>query len=218
MAKVVLAFSGGMDSTVLLSKLRNDLYEVIPVNFSYGSKHNYKERKAARAICYRYGLPLIEINLDFMLEHFKSDLLTSGGSIPEGHYEAESMKSTVVPFRNGIMLSILTGIAESNNCEGVAIAAHSGDHHIYPDCRPEFLMNMAMAINLGTEKGIKLLSPFENMSKSDIAFLGNKLLSPMDLSWTCYKGLDVHCGKCGACTERKEAFQKAGVHDLTEYQ
>lgn len=215
--KTVLSFSGGLDSTVLLAKLISEGHSVVPVNFFYGSKHNAQERTAALKICSFYGLQLIMIDLDFMLEHFKSNLLKSGGAIPEGHYEAESMKATVVPFRNGIMLSILAGIAESNDAQFIAIAAHSGDHHIYPDCRPAFLDDMRGAILEGTEKHIALLSPFESVNKADIVFIGNELKAPMHMSWTCYQGEYHHCGKCGSCTERKEAFQKAGVHDFTEY-
>jgi 7-cyano-7-deazaguanine synthase len=213
----MLSFSGGLDSTVLLAKLLSEQAEVIPVNFSYGSKHNYTERVAALRIAECYGLELIQIELDFINRLFKSALLTSGDAIPDGHYNDVSMKQTVVPFRNGIMLSILAGLAESMDCQEIYIAAHSGDHHIYPDCRPDFMQSMGCAILRGTYKMIMMLCPFENMTKSDIVFLGDTLDAPMHLSWTCYKGLDCHCGTCGSCVERKEAFSKASITDPTDY-
>lgn len=211
--RTMLSFSGGLDSTVLLAETLRD-GEVMPVNFYYGSKHNHQERHAAHVISNIYGLSLIEVNLDFSF--FKSVLLS--GDVPEGAYDSEVMRQTVVPFRNGIMLSYLAGLAESLDCEGIAIAAHSGDHHIYPDCRPEFLEAMSEAINLGTYKKIKLFSPFSLLSKADIVKKGSELGAPMESSWTCYKGGQIHCGKCGSCDERKWAFKTAGVKDFTKYE
>jgi 7-cyano-7-deazaguanine synthase len=148
---------------------------------------------------------------------FASDLLKSGGEIPEGHYEAENMKQTVVPFRNAIMLSIAGGFAESVGAEGLVIAAHGGDHAIYPDCREEFMQAMGETLRLGTYARIRLLRPFIAMTKGDIVAEGKRLGVDFARTWSCYKGGDVHCGRCGTCVERREAFQLAGVPDPTEY-
>ena len=213
--KVVHVFSGGLDSTVLLTKLLNERHNVRCINFYYGSKHNAKERDAAREICGYYRVKIEFINLDFISELFKSDLLNSGGEIPEGHYESENMKKTVVPFRNGIMLSIAIGYAESIGYDAVTIGAHTGDHTIYPDCRAAFLQSMYEAAKYGTWKGISVLSPWKKIDKTEIVNIGRRLDVPFHLTWTCYKGDRFHCGKCGACIERKEAL---GGDDPTVYE
>lgn len=140
--KIVHVYSGGLDSTVLLAKLLHDRNEVSCINFFYGSKHNVMERKAAKSIAMYYQVGLVEVNLEFIGSLFKSDLLSSGGAIPEGHYADENMKKTVVPFRNGIMLSIAAGYAESIGARAVSAAVHAGDHTIYPDCRATFIDSM----------------------------------------------------------------------------
>jgi 7-cyano-7-deazaguanine synthase len=150
-------------------------------------------------------------------EEFASDLLSGGGEIPDGHYEEASMKSTVVPFRNGIMLSIAAGFAESRGAEAVVIAAHSGDHAIYPDCRESFLEPMACAIREGTYARIELLRPFVAMDKAAIARQGAELGVDFSRTWSCYKGGEIHCGTCGTCVERREAFELAGLPDPTAY-
>jgi 7-cyano-7-deazaguanine synthase len=152
-----------------------------------------------------------------MADLFASDLLKSGGDIPDGHYEEQTMKQTVVPFRNGIMLAIAAGLAESHGAEGLVIAAHAGDHAIYPDCREPFMQAMADAMKSGTYAGIQLLRPFIATDKTGIAALGSKLGVDYSLTWSCYKGGDTHCGTCGTCVERREAFLLAGVADPTEY-
>jgi 7-cyano-7-deazaguanine synthase len=215
--KVLHVYSGGLDSTVLLAQLLKEKNEVRCLNFYYGSNHNEMERNAAQAITKKYNVQLDEINLDFIKEHFKSSLLSGAKAIPEGHYQAENMRSTVVPFRNGIMLSIAVGFAESIGMEAVSIASHAGDHYIYPDCRPQFNTAMEDAVREGTEKRIKLLTPFFMSTKTDIAKLGAKLKAPMFLSYSCYRGGQEHCGTCGACNERKEAFKEAGIVDETGY-
>jgi 7-cyano-7-deazaguanine synthase len=149
---------------------------------------------------------------------FKSDLLRSGGDIPEGHYAEESMKKTVVPFRNGIMLSIAAGFAESIGADAVTIAAHSGDHAIYPDCREPFMRAMGEAMEQGTYAGIKLLRPFIDMDKAAIARRGAELGVDFAETWSCYKGGEIHCGVCGTCVERREAFLLAGLQDPTVYE
>jgi 7-cyano-7-deazaguanine synthase len=157
------------------------------------------------------------IPLGFIGEHFASDLLQSGGEIPDGHYEEETMKQTVVPFRNGIMLAIAAGLAESQGAEGLVIAAHAGDHAIYPDCRETFMQAMADAMTFGTYAGVQLIRPFIATDKAGIAALGHKLGVDYAQTWSCYKGGDIHCGTCGTCVERREAFLMAGVPDPTEY-
>lgn len=204
----LLILSGGMDSTVLLAKLLKDGEQVSTVTFNYGSKHNAKENAAAFAIAKHYGIENKFIKMDFVNELFKSDLLQSGGAIPEGHYEDASMKRTVVPFRNGIMLSIATGYAESIGADAVYYGAHAGDHAIYPDCRVQFVAALAEAMRIGTYAGVKLECPFSRMSKRDIGLFGKELGVKFEMTWTCYNPTDdKHCGRCGACTERREALQ-----------
>ena len=157
------------------------------------------------------------IKLDFMHRYFTSSLLEGGDAIPEGHYADENMKSTVVPFRNGIMLSIAAGIAESNGLKKILIANHGGDHTIYPDCRPEFIKAMNEAIINGTYEDVSIDAPYTNITKADIAAIGKRLGIDYSETWSCYKGGEKHCGKCGTCIERKEALALAGIDDRTEY-
>ena len=203
--KALLIYSGGMDSTVLLY----DYYRSIElcVAFNYGSKHNDKEYEKATLNCLKIGIPLIRIDLDFIDKYFKSNLLQSGGEIPEGHYEDESMKSTVVPFRNGIMLSIAVGLAESRELDTVLIANHDGDHAIYPDCRKQFIEEINHATRLGTYNQVSIISPYNDKSKRDIALIGKEIGVDFTETYSCYNGEDIHCGVCGTCTERQEALQ-----------
>ena len=216
--KALVVLSGGLDSSTALYWAKKQYEEVEAITFYYGSKHNNIEYQYAKKQCEKLDIKLTRINLDFINEYFKSDLLQSGGDIPEGYYNEENMKSTVVPFRNGIMLAVAAGFAESNNCDALVLGNHSGDHAIYPDCRPEFIEGIKMAIYEGTEKHIEVVSPFCNMSKTDIVKLGSELGVDFSLTYSCYKGGEKHCGKCGTCTERKEAFEQAGVKDPTEYE
>lgn len=216
--KALVILSGGLDSTTCLYWAKDIYREVEALTFNYGSKHNDMEYSYAKKTCEKLGVKLTRIDLGFMDKYFKSDLLQSGGDIPEGYYTAENMKSTVVPFRNGIMLSIAAGFAESNGCDVLVLGNHSGDHAIYPDCRPEFIEGIKKAIYEGTEKHIEVVSPFCDMSKTDIVEVGDKLGVDFRLTYSCYKGGEKHCGKCGTCTERKEAFRLAGVEDPTEYE
>ena len=216
--KVCVLLSGGMDSVAAFYEaLRN--HEVSAcLSFDYGSKHNAREIPFARLHAQRHGVPHHTIRLDFIDQLFQSHLLKSGGEIPDGHYAEESMKQTVVPFRNGIMLAIATGYAESIGAEAVVIAAHSGDHAIYPDCREPFMQSMAAAMEQGTYAGIRLLRPFIAMDKAAIASHGAGLGVDFSETWSCYKGGDIHCGTCGTCVERREAFQLAGLPDPTTYE
>ena len=214
---VVVLCSGGMDSVTALHWARREHAVVAAVSFDYGAKHNHREIPFAAEHAAQVGARHETIRLDFVERLFASDLLKGGGEIPEGHYEAENMKQTVVPFRNAIMLSIACGLAESVGAEGLVIAAHGGDHAIYPDCREDFMRAMGEAMRLGTYAGVKLLRPFIAMTKADIAATGAELGVDFARTWSCYKGGAVHCGKCGTCVERREAFALAGVTDPTVY-
>ncbi|MDF1813391.1 MAG: 7-cyano-7-deazaguanine synthase QueC [Verrucomicrobiales bacterium] len=215
--KTVVLVSGGMDSVVALYDAAEKNEVIAGLSFDYGSKHNHCEIPFAKYHCEKLDIPHRTIPLQFMNDCFDSHLLQNGGEIPEGHYESENMKQTVVPFRNGIMLAIAAGFAESQNAEAVTIAAHSGDHAIYPDCRSEFMDPMSKAIAAGTYANIQLLRPFVGIRKEDIAARGEELNVDFSQTWSCYKGGEIHCGKCGTCVERKEAFALAGIPDPTEY-
>jgi 7-cyano-7-deazaguanine synthase len=215
--KVCVLLSGGMDSVVAFHDALRSHEVATCLSFDYGSKHNAREIPFARLHAERHGVLHHSIRLDFIDRLFQSDLLKSGGEIPDGHYAEESMKQTVVPFRNGIMLSIATGFAESIGAEGVVIAAHSGDHAIYPDCREPFMQAMAVAMGQGTYAHIQLLRPFIAMDKAAIARRGAELGIDFSETWSCYKGGDIHCGTCGTCVERREAFQLASLTDPTVY-
>lgn len=217
MDRAVVAFSGGLDSATLLYWAVKR-YDVTALTFDYGSKHNEKEYAAAKSIAQELDVQHVLVKLPFVNELFKSDLLRSGGDVPEGHYEDSSMRSTVVPFRNGIMLSIATGVAESLEAKTVLYAAHAGDHAIYPDCRPQFLEGMSEAARTGTYINVEIIDPFVGMHKKDIVLIGNELEVPFEVTYSCYKGGDLHCGKCGTCVERREAFELAAVPDPTKYQ
>lgn len=215
--KVVVLCSGGMDSVTALYQACREHEVVAALSFDYGSKHNPRELPFAAWHARHLGVRHEVVALDFMNRLFQSDLLASGGAIPDGHYEHATMKQTVVPFRNAIMLSIATGFAESIGAGGLVIAAHGGDHAIYPDCREDFMQAMGEAMRLGTYPGIRLLRPFITHDKASIAATGAGLGIDYSRTWSCYKGGAVHCGTCGTCVERREAFIEAGLHDPTEY-
>lgn len=214
---VLVVCSGGLDSTVaLVNALRErGAGRVEALTFTYGQNHAKRENAAVKRICRTLKVPLTRVELPFMRSEFKSALL--GGRVPDGYYTEKSMESTVVPFRNGIMLSIAAGIAESRGLSRLVIGNHAGDHFIYPDCRPDFIKSMAAAIYEGTGRKIHLESPFCMMTKADIVKLGKRINAPLALTYSCYKGGVKHCGTCGTCTERKEAFKEARVKDPTEY-
>jgi 7-cyano-7-deazaguanine synthase len=215
--KVCVLLSGGMDSVAAFYEVLGTHEVAACLSFDYGAKHNAREIPFAKLHADRAGVLHQVIPLDFMNRLFKSDLLQSGGDIPEGHYAEESMKQTVVPFRNGIMLAIACGIAESRGAEGLVIAAHAGDHAIYPDCRESFMQSMASAMREGTYAKVELLRPFIHLDKAGIAKLGASLQVDYGKTWSCYKGGELHCGKCGTCVERIEAFALAGLDDPTVY-
>lgn len=211
----LIIVSGGMDSVTLLYEWKDRI--ALGVSFDYGSNHNAREIPFAELHCRRLGIRHITIPLDFMHRYFKSSLLEGAAAIPEGHYEDENMKSTVVPFRNGIMLSIAAGLAESAGLHNVLIANHGGDHAIYPDCREGFIKAMNEATVAGTYEGVNVVAPYTNITKADIARRGKALGIDYSETWSCYKGGEHHCGRCGTCVERKEALAEAGIEDTTVY-
>lgn len=212
----VIIVSGGMDSITMLYDKKESI--ALGISFNYGSNHNAREIPFAELHCKRLGIKHITIDLAFIHQYFKSSLLDGAKAIPEGNYNDENMKSTVVPFRNGIMLSIAAGIAETYNLKNVLIANHAGDHTIYPDCRPEFIKSIDNATQAGTFAKVRVLAPYTNITKIDIAKIGKKLGIDYKETWSCYKGGNKHCGKCGTCVERKEALSGAGIDDKTEYE
>ena len=211
--KAILIYSGGMDSTTLLYEYKDSIK--LAVSFDYGSKHNAREIACAVENCKRLGIPHRIIPLEFIGKYFRSDLLLSGGEIPEGSYDDENMHSTVVPFRNGIMLAVAVGLAESYDVDAVLLANHAGDHAIYPDCRPSFIEAFDRAAEKGTYNGVRIVSPYCLLTKRDIALRGKELGIDFSLTYSCYKGGEKHCGRCGTCTERKEALEG---FDPTEYE
>lgn len=218
MKKIVMALSGGLDSTTMLGTLLHKNMEVVCLFFSYGSKHETHENRAAIRVTKHYNIVLRTINLTGALSDFKSNLLKTGGAVPEGHYEDKSMAQTVVPFRNGIILSVMAGYAESINAENIAIGIHQGDHAIYPDCRPDFYTAINKAVYFGTDKKVQIIAPFLQKDKIGILKEGLKINVPYKLTRTCYKNQLLSCGKCGSCNERLEAFSTLNQKDPIQYE
>lgn len=213
--KTLVLLSGGLDSSTLLYAARGT---VKAISFDYGQRHS-KELDSARAIV--ASVPWIEhviVPLQGLGAILNRGVLTAGGEVPEGHYAAESMKQTVVPNRNMIMLAVAAGHAMANGFDRVSFAAHGGDHAIYPDCRPEFFRAVAGTVELADWSRVEIEAPFINSTKAEIVKLGDGLSVPWDKTWSCYKGGEIHCGKCGTCVERREAFSLAGVTDPTRYE
>lgn len=216
--KVLVLLSGGVDSVTALYQAMQTHEVVGTVSFDYGSKHNEREISYAKYHSEKLGIRHEVIHMDFVQRLFKSSLLKGGEDVPEGNYEESNMKSTVVPFRNGIMLAIACGFGESIGASGVIIGAHSGDHAIYPDCRTPFMEAMSQAMQLGTYETVELLYPFIDMDKAAIVKLGSELNIDYAQTWSCYNGREHHCGKCGTCIERKEAFEICHLEDPTMYE
>ena len=214
--RAVLIVSGGLDSVVMAHMFIPDV-ELSIISFNYGQRH-LKELHFAALCAQRLNAKHKIVNLTSMTSLIATSSLTSDDvPVPEGHYTAETMKQTVVPNRNAIMLSIAFGHAVSWGAERVYTAVHAGDHAIYPDCRPEFIKALEYALNLGNETKIEICAPFINYTKADIVACGYVQEVPFDLTWSCYNGGLNHCGKCGTCVERAEAFHKAPVPDPTIY-
>jgi 7-cyano-7-deazaguanine synthase len=211
--KVLVVVSGGMDSVTALyhTTYKYGKENVEALTFNYESKHNNKEIPLAKHHCNVLDIKHNVLNLDFSL--FKSDLLKTGGDIPEGHYAQENMSRTVVPFRNGIMLSFAAGVADSIGAKKIILGSHFGDHAIYKDCREVFTSAIKTAIMLGTDNEVSVESPFNTLMKYDIVEIGTRFNIDYSKTWSCYKGQDRPCGKCGTCVERTEAFLKNGLKD-----
>ena len=225
----VVILSGGMDSSTLLYYVRHTLLrKVSAVSFFYGQRHA-RELDSAQAIAFRCGqiinaprgpisdIAWTKVDISSVMRVFPS-ALTGTLAVPEGHYAEESMKQTVVPNRNAIMLSIAAGIAISVGAQEVYFGPHAGDHAIYPDCRSDFVRAFSRAIWLANRwTPVRIRAPFLSLTKGQIVKLGLDLHGPYELTWTCYQGGNVACGRCGTCVERLEAFAEAGAQDLLPY-
>jgi len=214
---VVAIYSGGMDSTVLLWSLVAQGRGVRALTFDYGQRH-VREIESASALAARAGVPHTVVDLSSLRPLISRGSQTGDEPVPEGHYEAESMKTTVVPNRNMVMLSVAAAHALAVGAPAVAFAAHGGDHAIYPDCRPDFVEALNLALSRCDWGGVRVEAPFLSVSKAEIAALGADLGVPLSETWSCYKGGLLHCGRCGTCVERREAFASAGLADLTGYE
>lgn len=211
-----MVLSGGMDSVTMLHEYASEIE--FAVNFTYGSNHNARELECARYHCGLLGIELVEIDLEFIAKYFHSSLLEGPDAVPEGDYDFDNMKSTVVPFRNGIMLAAAAGLAESHGLKKVMIANHAGDHALYPDCRKGFVDAMSEAIRQGTYEGITINAPYTLLTKAQIAERGKRLGIDYSTTYSCYRGGEKHCGRCGTCLERRQALRDAGIEDTTEYE
>lgn len=218
--KAVAIVSGGMDSVTLAYWLKAQGYDLELVSFDYGQRHR-RELECAKHQAELLGAGHTVIDISGIRPLLKGSALTDEVEVPHGHYAEESMRLTVVPNRNAIMLSIAWGLACSCEADVLACGVHAGDHFIYPDCRPEFIASLNESLRVGTvchrKDSLELIAPFVHHTKTDIAAIGGTLQVPFEHTWTCYEGGDIHCGKCGACTERQEAFRDSGVPDPTQY-
>jgi 7-cyano-7-deazaguanine synthase len=216
--EAVLLLSGGMDSGVLLAISSKEYKKIHAVGFDYGSRHNARELAMAKVLAQKYNASFTTIALPFVNELFSSSILRSGDDVPEGSYDDTNMRSTVVPFRNGIMLSVAIGLAENLGIRDVLIAAHAGDHPVYPDCRESFVNAISKAASVGTYTGVMVTAPFVSISKIRIAEIGRSIGFDFSLTWSCYKGGDLHCGKCATCNERKASLGFDRGLDPTRYE
>ena len=212
----LMVVSGGMDSTTMLHEYADRI--ALAITFNYGSNHNAREIECARYNCERLGIELVVVDMPFVGQLFESSRLSGADAIPEGNYDDDNMRSTVVPFRNGIMLAVAAGLAESRGLKHLMMANHGGDHAIYPDCRRGFVDAMSRAIAEGTYDRITIDAPYTDITKTDIARRGAALGIDYSHTYSCYKGGEKHCGRCGTCTERRQAFADAGLPDPTVYE
>jgi 7-cyano-7-deazaguanine synthase len=215
--KVVVIYSGGMDSFTLLNQAIKEGKRVYALSFNYGQKHS-KELHYAQKVCDDLGLPHKIVDITAIHQLLMGSSLTDDIEIPEGHYEEESMKSTVVPNRNMIMLSLAIAYAVSIKAEAVYYGAHGGDHAIYPDCRPEFIEKMAAVSKIANYESVDIVAPFQSINKTEILTIGLNMGLDYSKTWTCYNGRERACGKCGACQERLEAFRINGLTDPLKYE
>jgi 7-cyano-7-deazaguanine synthase len=214
----ILLLSGGMDSGVLLATACREYVKINAIGFDYGSRHNARELAMAKVLAHKYNASFTSIALPFVNDLFSSSILLSGGDVPEGSYDDTNMRSTVVPFRNGIMLSVAIGMAENLGIRDVLIAAHAGDHPVYPDCRESFVNSISRAATEGTFTGVRVIAPFVSISKTRIAEIGRSIGFDFSLTWSCYKGGNLHCGKCATCNERKLSLGYDRGLDPTRYE
>ena len=216
--RLIVLLSGGLDSAVLASLLMAEGHEIEAISFDYGQRHR-REIESARAIAVRLGIMHLIVDIRSFAMVADRSSLTGSAPVPHGHYAEESMKSTVVPNRNTIFVAYAAARAISAGMDGVAIAAHAGDHTIYPDCRAEWVSAVQNVIRAGNWDAdrFEIHAPFLSLSKADIVGLGAMHDAPMRLTWSCYEGGLIHCGRCGTCIERKEAFSLIGLEDPTEY-
>ncbi|EJT03904.1 7-cyano-7-deazaguanine synthase QueC [Rhizobium sp. CCGE 510] len=216
--KTIVVCSGGLDSVSLAHKIAAEEQLIGLVSFDYGQRHR-KELDFAARCAERLAVPHHIIDIAAIGGHLSGSALTDDIEVPDGHYAEETMKATVVPNRNAIMLAIAFGLAAAQKADAVAVAVHGGDHFIYPDCRPGFIDAFQRMQNEALEgyASVKLHAPYVNVSKAAIVTDGGKHGTPFAETWSCYKGGSLHCGRCGTCVERREAFHLAGVPDPTEY-
>ena len=217
--KTIVVCSGGLDFVTLAHKVAAEQQLIGLVSFDYGQRHR-KELDFAARCASRLSVPHHIIDIASIGGHLSGSALTDNVEVPDGHYAEETMKATVVPNRNAIMLAIAFGLAAAQKADAVAVAVHGGDHFIYPDCRPGFIDAFQHMQNeaLDGYASVKLLAPYVDVSKAAIVVDGEKHGTPFSETWSCYKGGELHCGRCGTCVERREAFHLAGVPDPTEYE
>jgi 7-cyano-7-deazaguanine synthase len=217
--KTIVICSGGLDSVSLAHKMASEHELIGLLSFDYGQRHR-KELEFAADCARRLNVPHQIIDITAIGRHLTGSALTDDVAVPDGHYAEESMKTTIVPNRNAIMLAIAFGLAAARNADAVAIAVHGGDHFIYPDCRPGFIeaFHAMQRHALEGYAEVGLVAPYVNVSKAAIVADGARHQTPFAQTWSCYKGGRLHCGRCGTCVERREAFHLAGVADPTEYE
>ena len=215
--KIVMALSGGLDSAVLLAKALAFGHTVTCAQVQYGSKHNKLEGEAADRVARYYGVPILSLDLRGAFVWSQSNLLRTGNAVPEGHYEEESMRATVVPGRNLVIVAALAGVAESLTADEVWLGVHAGDHFIYPDCRPAFVHAANQTVVHSTEGRVTVAAPFLHFDKARIVAMGAGLGAPFGVTRTCYTDAEIACGRCGSCVERREAFAVNGLTDPVLY-
>jgi 7-cyano-7-deazaguanine synthase len=217
--KLVIVYSGGLDSTVLLATKRLEGNDVRALSVNYGQRHS-RELDCAARVCATLGVPHVVVDLSSMRQLLTGSSQTDDSvPVPHGHYAEENMKLTVVPNRNMVLLAVAGAWAIAQKCDAIAYAAHAGDHAIYPDCREEFVGPFAAALAAADWHKVEVERPFLKLSKTNIVEIGGAsgLGLEMAMSYSCYEGKELHCGLCGTCQERRVAFRDAGVIDQTPY-
>lgn len=215
--KAIVILSGGMDSTTLLYDVINQGYDTKALSFNYGQKHKLELDKA-RQTTSKLNIPHKIVSLDSLSELAPSALTRSDWNVPEGHFAAPIMKETIVPNRNMVLLALAGAYAIGEKANVLFYGAHAGDHDIYPDCRPEFVKAIQEALGLADWHKLRLEAPYLNINKGDIVKKGLDLNVDYGLTWTCYKGVEPACGKCGSCTERLDAFASNNIEDVIKYE